>query len=58
MQRVGKCYDMVQMDCEHLNETGYFKQKYQFSFGQTFESNNLDDGLWHVAHQMTTSSGS
>lgn len=25
--RVGKCYDIVQMDCEHLYETGYFNQK-------------------------------
>lgn len=31
MQRVGKCYDIVQMDCEHLNETGYFNQKNHFS---------------------------
>lgn len=58
MQRVGKCYDIVQMDCKDLNETGYFNQKNHFSFGQIFESNNLDDGLRHVADQMTTSSGS
>lgn len=58
MQRVGECDDIVQMDCEHLNETGYFKQKNHFSFGQIFESNNVDDGLWHVADQMTSSSGS
>lgn len=45
MQRVGKCYDIVQMDCEHLNETGYFNQKNHFSLRQIFESNNLDDGL-------------
>lgn len=58
MQRVGKCYDIVQMDCEHLYETGYFNQKKHFSFGQIFIWNNLDDGLWHVADQMIGRTGS